>query len=150
MEEASKNSTQNDPWKIRSLWLMGLFLCCGLIFLFVFFKILDGGFRRVYITEEEVHQRIESGLPTGSTHAQVNDFLKRQNWIEDPELREFDNFGTLADMLTGEEKRKVKWYSTGGIRPMAKNPGWLWGMVMGFYYDQEGKLVTYKVQTYRE
>jgi hypothetical protein len=150
VEDDSRDSTQTDPWKIRSLWLMGILLCCGFIFLFVFFKIMDGGFSWVYITEEEVHQRIESGLPPGSTHSQVNDFLKQQNWIEDPELRRLDNFGTFADMLTGEEKRKVKWYSTGGIRPMAKNPVWLWVLVIGFYYDKEGKLLTYKVHTYRE
>ena len=149
MEEASRDSTQPDPWKDRSLWLMFIFLCCGCIVLFVFFKILDGGFRRVYITEEEVHRRIESGLPPGSTHSQVNAFLEKQNWSGDPNLSGLD-LGTIADLLTEEEKRKVKWYSTGGIRPIAKNPGWLWGMIIGFYYDKEGKLVTYKFYTYRE
>lgn len=57
--------------------------------------------------------------------------------------------GTLEQMLSEEEKRSIKWYSTGGIRQAEKTVLKAKGIYMGFFYDKEGKLVTYKLHSYR-
>jgi hypothetical protein len=118
----------------------------GIVFCSVIFV---GGCHQVYITDDEVHQRIKSGLPPGSTLSQVNDFLKKQNWIGESERWEFENLGTLDNMLTEEEKQKIEWMSQGGIRETEKTLFGGRGIVIGFYYDKEGKLVTYKFYSYR-
>lgn len=103
---------------------------------------------KVYITDDEVNQRIQSELPSGSTLSQVNDFLKKQNWEGDTSLEKFHDFGTWDNMLTEEEKRKIKWISWGGITEAEKS---LFGgrtISICFYYDKEEKLVTYKIHSF--
>lgn len=124
--------------KISFAWLMGI-VCCGALFAV--------GCHKVYITNDEVHQRIKSGIPPGSTYDQVNEFLRKQNWGSDP-IREFESFGTLDEMLTEEEKRTIKWVSYGGIPEVEKTLLGGRGITMSFYYDKEVKLVTYKIFNY--
>jgi hypothetical protein len=135
---------KRDQPKPNSGWLMGILFCTlfGTI-------IFAGGYRKVYVTDEEVHQRIRSEIPTGSTYPQVTDFLTRYNWGGASKLLEFENFGTLDAMLSEEEKRVVKWYSTGGIHQTQKTLFGGRGIQIGFYYDKAGKLVTYKFEIYR-
>ena len=133
------NHSKRTQPKISFVWLIGI-VFCGVL--------LAAGCRKVNITEDEVRQRIKSGLPLGSNHSQVNDFLKAQNWNGDPKLSEFQNMGTLDNLLKEEEKRTIKWYSTGGIRDAEKT---LFGgrtILMGFYYDEEGKLVAFTLSSY--
>ncbi len=139
--DLSVTHIKRNQQKISSAWLMSI-LFCGALF--------AGGCTKVYITDDEVHQRIKSGLPLGSTHSQVNKFLKEQNWSGDPKLSEFKDWGgSLENMLTEEEKRNIKWYSTGGIRQTEKTLLKGRGILMGFYYDKEEKLVTHKLHSYR-
>ena len=128
--------SKREQQRIRSAWLIGI-LFCAVIF--------AGGCTKVYITEQEVHQRIKSGLPPGSTYSQVNDFLRKNNWGGESEIIEFEGSGTHANMLTEVEKRKIKWQSAGGIQLVEKDLMWSWAIVMRFYYDQDKKLVTYNL-----
>ena len=104
--------------------------------------------KKVIISEEEVHRRIKSELPPGSTNDQVNDFLKRQNWVWDPNYMAFEDGGTLENMLTVEEKRRIRWFTAGGIRGTEKTVLGETGILIHFYYDQGGKLVTYRLLSY--
>src|SRR5688500_16749277 len=97
-------SNQQKIWYV----LMGIFVC-GVIFVIVAGLIIDGRFKWVYITAEEVHQPIKSEIPPGSTYPQVTDFLKKYDWGGTSKLSEFDDFGTHDNMLTKEEKQKIKW-----------------------------------------
>ena len=124
---------------VRFALMLGFILCV---------VALAGACKVVNITTDEVHQRIKSELPPGSTYSQVTDFLKKYDWGGKSELLEFEDFGTLDDMLTEEEKRTIKLYSTGGIREVEKHLFGGRGIYFHFYYDQQGKLVTYKLQNY--
>jgi hypothetical protein len=136
-------SVKRDRQKPDFGWLMGVVFCVGLGAI-----IFAGAYKKTYITEDEIHQRIDSEIPTGSTYPQVTDFLKKYNWGGQSELSKFENFSTLDDMLSAEEKRPVKWTSTGGIRQAEKTLFGGRGIIMGFYYDKEGKLITYKLESY--
>lgn len=125
--------------------MISIFLLIGILVVGVIFIV---GCKKQYITVEEVHKRIRSEIPLGSTYSQVTDFLKKYNWGTS-ELSKFEDFGTHADMLTNEEKQKIKWKSTGGIRTMEKDLFWSSGVEIAFYYDQEEKLITYNLVEYR-
>jgi hypothetical protein len=132
--------TKSHPWKIRSLWLIGI-VFCGVI--------CAGGCTKVKITDEEVYQRIKSDLPPGSTRAQVNDFLKKQKWGQTFILTEFNNSDPPAHLLTEEEKRNIKWYDTCGIQQTEKSFLYEKDIFINFYYDKEEKLITYKLYSIR-
>jgi hypothetical protein len=141
LADTSMTHTNRNQQKISSAWLMGI-LFCGALF--------AGGCHKVYITDDEVHQQIKSGLPPSSTYYQVTDFLKKQNWGGKTELLEFKDWGgSLENMLTEEEKRNIKWFSTGSIRQTEKTLLKGTGITIGFFYDKEEKLVTYKLHSYR-
>jgi hypothetical protein len=128
--------------KMSLAWWRVIFLC-GIVF--------TGGCKKVYITEAEMDQKIRAEIPPGSMYAQITDFLKKYNWTGDyvSELSEFEDFGTLDSLLTEEEKRTIKWRSEGGKREAEKT---LFGgktIQIAFYYDEKGKLVTYKLHSYR-
>jgi hypothetical protein len=140
MRGVSMPQAKGNQHKIVLAWWIGI-LSCAIIF--------TVGCKTVYITEAEVHRRIRAEIPSGSTYSQVNDFLKKNDWGADRKLFEFEDFGTHDDMLTEEEKQKIRWTSSSGIRTIEKNLLWAWGIVMKFYYDQDEKLVTYNLVKYR-
>jgi hypothetical protein len=142
--------TKRKQPKTISTWLMnlayyGALLLMSIVFCGTLFAI---GYPKVYITDDEVNQRIMSELPSGSTHSQVNDFLRKQNWSSGTPLQEFRDIGSLEYTLTGEEKRKIKWISMGGIREVERTLFGGRSIMICFYYDKDGKLVTYKFQNY--
>lgn len=131
--------TKRNQQMIRWVWVMGI-LFYGVIFTM--------GCKKVYITEQEVNQRIRSEIPPGSTYSQVNDFLKKYNWGGDSKLSKFEDMWTHDNLLTTEEKQKIKWNSGGGILTIEKGLIWSWGIHIEFYYDQDEKLVTYNLVKY--
>jgi hypothetical protein len=127
---------------------MAYYGALGLMGILCFGALLPIACHKVYITDDEVNQRIMSELPPGSTLSQVNDFLKKQNWEGGTPLREFHNYGTWDNMLTEEEKRKIKWISWGAITKAEKSLFGGRSISICFYYDKEEKLVTYKIHSY--
>jgi hypothetical protein len=121
-------------------------LLIGLLFCLLMFT---SGCKKVYITQKEVHHRIISEIPPGSTFAEVTDFLKKYGWDASTKLSTFHGSGSYGNVLTEEEKQKIKWTSNGGIQTIEKDMMWSWGLSMEFYFDENEKLVTYNIRDYR-
>ena len=118
----------------KLIWFTVIVLC-GVVFVALF--------HITYITEDEVHRRIQSEIPPGSTYDQVTDFLKKNGWIEQGNLMNYPDWGTtLTSLLSEEEKPNIKWYSNAGVRPVEKSLFEARGISIGFFYDKEGRLIT--------